>query len=211
MEIIKEVFKLLSNVGVFGLAMWFIQMLLSKSAERKFESYKNELDQKTKEFQFLLDSKLETYKIELNLQNYKATKVYEQQLNIVIDLHRNLTNLNKEMVLLSLLLMKNITDKTDETEKNEIEQAAKAITTYDNFVLFYHNNLIFIPQKIVDKINDIIGEYSKNFLSYFNQRGTNNEITYEQAFESAKKLSTDINQALGLLTIEFKKQLGVEN
>ena len=47
-------------------------------------------------------------------------------------------------------------------------------------------------------------------MSYITQRGKKNEITFEQAYESAKKITTEIKQALDLLTFEFKKQLGVE-
>ena len=77
---IMEIINLLRDLGIFGLAMWFIQLLLSKSADRKFESYKMELDHKSREFQATLDSKIELYRAELNLQNYKSTQIYERQL-----------------------------------------------------------------------------------------------------------------------------------
>lgn len=73
-----EIIELLRDLGVFGLFMWFIQMLLSKSASRQFEGYKNDLNKTLIEHQTLFDSRLELYKTELNLQNYKATKIYEQ-------------------------------------------------------------------------------------------------------------------------------------
>ncbi len=209
--IVEKIFELLRDLGIFGLAMWFFQLLLTKSADRKFERYKSELDQKTKEFQFFLDSKLETYKIELNLQNYKATKVYEQQLTTIIDLHKKPAILSRKMAIIPVSLMKNITERTDDTEKKEIDTVAEAMTSYDDFLLFYQDNLIFLPQSIVDKINGIIGEYNQNFLSYVSQRGTKNEITFQQASDSGKKMTNEIKQALGLLTHEFKNLLGVEN
>jgi hypothetical protein len=208
--ITEKIFELLGNLGFFGLAMWFIQMLLSKSADRKFEKYKTELDQKTKEFQFNLDSKLETYKIELNLQNYKATKIYEQQLTIILDIHKKLSILNRKMAIMPVVLMKNITERTEETEKKEIDAVSEAIIAYDDLHLFYQDNLIFIPQNIVEKINSILGDYSQNFVSYVSQKGTNNEITFEQAFASAKRMPSEIKQALDLLTFEFKSLFGVE-
>jgi hypothetical protein len=208
--IIEKIFELLGNIGIFGLAMWFIQMLLSKSADRKFEKYKSELDQKTKEFQFFLDSKLETYKVELNLQNYKTTKVYEEQLTIIKELHKKLTALNKKMAIISVVLMKNIAERTEETEKKEIDTVSEAIIAYDDFLLFYQDNLIFIPQNIVDKINGILTDYSQNFVSYVSQKGTNNEITFQQALTSANRILHEIKQALDLLTFEFKNLLGVE-
>ena len=208
--IVEKIFKLLGDLGVFGLAMWFIQMLLSKSADRKFERYKTELDQKSREFQLFLDTKLETYKVELNLQNYKATKIYEQQLNIIIDLHKKLTILSRKMAIIPVVLMKNITEKTNETEKKEIDTVADAMIAYDNFLLFYQDNLIFFPQNIVDKTNSIIGEYSQTFISYVSKKGTENEITFQQALESGTKITNEIKQALDLLTYEFKNLLGVE-
>ena len=208
--IIENIFELLGNIGVFGLAMWFIQMLLSKSADRKFEKYKSELDQKTNEFQFFLDSKLETYKNELNLQNYKATKIYEQQLTIIIEIHKKLTILNRKMAIIPLVLMKNIAERTEETEKKEIDAVSETIIAYDEFLSFYQDNLIFIPQNIVDKINSILNDYSQNVLSYVTKKGTENEITFEQALASAKKIPSEIKQALDLLTFEFKSLLGVE-
>jgi len=92
-----EIINLLRDLGIFGLAMWFIQLLLSKSANRKFEAYKTELDSKTREFQATLDSKMELYKAELNLQNYKSTQIYERQLDVIIELHKKLVKLNREM------------------------------------------------------------------------------------------------------------------
>jgi len=208
--IVEKIFKLLGDLGVFGLAMWFIQMLLSKSADRKFERYKTELDQKAREFQLFLDTKLEIYKVELNLQNYKATKIYEQQLNIIIDLHKKLTILSRKMAIIPIVLMNNIAEGTIETEKKEIDTVAEAMIAYDNFLLFYQDNLIFFPQNIVDKTNDIIGEYSQTFISYVSKKGTENKITFEQAHTSAKRITNEIKQALDLLTFEFKSLLGVE-
>lgn len=210
MVTIKEILDLLRDLGVFGLAMWFIQMLISKSADKKVESYKTELDQKTKEFQFILDSKLETYKIELNLQNYKATKIYEQQLSIIIDIHKKLTILNRKMAIMPIVLMKNITERTEETEKKEIVAISEAIIAYDDFFLFYQDNLIFIPQNVVDKLNNILRDYSQNFISCIPKKGIENKMTFEKALSSADRIINEIKQALDLLTSEFKSILGVE-
>ncbi len=207
-----ETLNLLENIEVlvFGLVMWVIQLLLLKSANRKFESYKTELNQKTKEFQFLLDSKLQTYRMELKLQNYKETKVYEQQLTIIIDLHKKLTVLHKKMVLISIALKQRISEQTEEYEKKELESVADASITYDDLLLFYQDNLIFIPQNTVDTIDTILQEYSQNFANYIKQRGTINDITFEQALESESKINGEIKEALNLLTCEFKRLIGVE-
>jgi rhamnose utilization protein RhaD (predicted bifunctional aldolase and dehydrogenase) len=203
------IIELLRDLGVFGLLMWFIQLLLSKSADRKFETYKSELSQKTQEFQSLLDSKLELYKVELNLQNYKATKIYEQQLSIIIELHRKLIKLNQTMAMMSVALM-TIVESNEVTEKKEVDQVAKAGVCYDDFNAFYQDNIIFIPTNTTNKIDNIIREYSQNFSSYISQRGTKNEITFEQARNIAQKIINEIKPALEQLTFDFRRLLGVE-
>lgn len=206
----KEIFDLFRDLGIFGLAMWFIQMLLTKSADKKVEKYKTELEQRTKEFQFLLDSKLETYKIELTLQNFKATKVYEQQLTIIIELHRKLTILNRNMAVISVVLMNDIIEKTDISGKKVDDQFASTIVAYDDFLSFYQNNLIFIPQYIIDKISKILNEYSRDIIGFMKQRGTADDITFQQALEASHKISNEMKQAIDLLSQEFKSLLGVE-
>ena len=42
------------------------------------------------------------------------------------------------------------------------------------------------------------------------QRGTINDITFEQALESGSKIKGEIKEALNSLTCEFKRLIGVE-
>ena len=95
---------------------------------------------------------------------------------------------------------------SDETENKEIDAVSDAIIAYDDLYLFYQDNLIFIPQNIVDKINSILSDYSQNFISYVSQKGTKNEITFEQALNSANRIPNEIKQALDLLTFKFISQ-----
>src|SRR5690554_7557025 len=117
-----EIIELLRDLGIFGLFMWFIQMLLSISASRQFEGYKNDLNKTLIEHKTLFDSRLELYKTELNLQNYKATKIYEQQLSIIIELHKKLLILNQEMAVMIVVRMKNLAEKTSDSEEKDLSQ-----------------------------------------------------------------------------------------
>lgn len=205
-----EIIELLKDIGIFGLVMWFIQMLLSKSANRQFESHKNELKHATIEYQSLLDIKLELYKTELNIQNYKATKIYEHQLSIIIELHRQLLVLNQEMALMSVAIMKNIAGPNSDTEKNEREQVAKAVVLYDNFTKYYQENILFIPQNTADKIQEISAKYLTDLLNHLTKKEPEKDLAFKQAQEISTRLTTEIKETIDQLKLDFRKLLGVE-
>ncbi|MBV2223652.1 MAG: hypothetical protein KUL74_02215 [Cloacibacterium sp.] len=205
-----EIIELLRDLGVFGLFMWFIQMLLSKSASRQFEGYKNDLNKTLIEHQTLFDSRLELYKTELNLQNYKATKIYEQQLSIIIELHKKLLTLNQEMAVMIIVRMKNLTEKTAESEEKDLSQIAKTGAYYDDFLKFFQQNILFIPQDTADKIDLIIKEYVSNILNLITKKGTTEDLSFDEVQSLGLKLRTEIKEAIEILKIDFRKLLGVE-
>ena len=203
-----EIINLLRDLGIFGLAMWFIQLLLTKSADRKFETYKTELDHKTREFQATLDSKMEVYRAELNLQNYKSTQVYERQLNVIIDLHKKLTRLNREMQIMTAFIKQIIKDAEQE-ETDRIKNAGEA---YNDFMLFYQDNLIFIPKHTVDKLNIIRDDYWSSFNDYTFGRnyGIRDKFTWEKSKEAGDKVKEKIQPAVDQLVTDFRQLIGFE-
>ncbi|WP_297090331.1 hypothetical protein [uncultured Draconibacterium sp.] len=205
-----EIIELLRDLGIFGLFMWFIQMLLSKSASKQFETYKNELNKTLIEHQSLFDNRLELYKTELNLQNYKATKIYEQQLSIIIELHKKLLTLNQEMAIMIVVRMKNLTERTAESEDKDLTQIAKTGAFYDDFLKFFQQNILFIPQDTADKIDLIIKEYISNILSLITKKGTSDDLSFEEVNSLSIKLRTEIQEAIEVLKTDFRKLLGVE-
>jgi len=194
-------FNILRDIGIFGLALWFIQYLLNKSASRKFEVYKTELEQKTREFQATLDSKLELYKAELNIQSYKATKIYEQQLAVIIELDRKLKAMNEKALGMRLALMSN---------KNKDKAFADATIAHDNFRSFYRNNAILIPQETTDKLDDILKEHSTDFANCLSKYQVGNSLDFQKEAESIIVFVNEMQEAEILLKSDFKKLLGVE-
>jgi hypothetical protein len=203
-----EIINLLRDIGVFGLAMWFIQLLLSKSADKKFESYKLELDHKTREFQATLDGKLELYRAELNLRNYKSTQVYERQLNVIIDLHKKLTKLNREMQIMTAYMKPVVND----AEREETERIKSAGESYNDFFIYYQDNLIFINKNTVDKLNIIRNEYWSSFNDYTFGRNYNiqDKMTYQKSVEAMNRVKEKIQPAVDQLTADFRELIGVE-
>lgn len=205
-----EIIELLRDIGLFGFFMWFFQMLLTKSANRQFESHKNELNKNSIEHQSLFDRKLELYKTELNLQNYKSTKIYEQQLLILIELHKKILILNQEMAIMIVVRMKNIAEKTSETEEKDKSQMAITIIHYDAFRNFFQENILFIPQNTANKIDIILKEYVSNLMDLITKKGTENDLSFEEVHSLALKLKTEIKEAIDILKTDFRKLLGVE-
>ena len=206
---IMEIINLLRDLGIFGLAMWFIQHLLSKSADRKFESYKTELDHKSREFQATLDSKIELYRAELNLQNYKSTQIYERQLDVIIELHKKLVKLTREMQIMTALLRQVIKDEKQE----ENERVKNAADSYNDFLQFYQDNLIFIPQSTVVKLNSIRDDYWTSFNDYTfgKNHASGDKYTWELLKEAGNRVREKIQPAVDQLVTDFRQLIGVEN
>ncbi len=203
-----EIIYLLRDLGIFALAAWFIQHLISKSADRKFEFYKTELDHKTREFQSTLDSKIELYRSELNLQNYKATQIYEKQLTTISDLHKKLVKLNREMREMTLFMKPIVKDG----EQEEIDRMKRAGDSYNDFFLFYQDHSIFFPQVTVDKLDSIRNEYFSSYNDYTFGRTFNirDKMTYEKAIEAGKRVQEKIQPALTQLEDDFRQLIGLE-
>jgi len=206
---VMSIINLLRDIGVFGLAMWFIQLTLTKSADRKFETYKTELNHKTREFQALLDSKMEFYRAELNLQNYKSTQTYERQLNVIIDLHKKLSKLNREMQAMTAF----IKEVHEDSEQEEAERIKKAGESYNDFMEFYLDNLIFIPKNTVDKLDSVRNDYFNSYMDYTlgRQFGTEPKFTYQKFKEASNRVKDKIQPAVNQLVIDFRELIGVEN
>jgi hypothetical protein len=202
-----EIINLLRDLGIFGLAMWFIQLLLTKSADRKFETYKSEIDHKTREFQATLDSKMELYRAELNLKNYKSTQVYERQLNVIIDLHKKLTRLNREMQIMTAFMKPVIQD----AEQEETERIKNAGEAYNDFMFFYQDNLIFIPKHTVVKLNTIRDDYWSSFNDYtFSRNYGIKDFTFEKSNAAGDRVKEKIQPAVDQLVTDFRQLIGIE-
>lgn len=206
MQTIIEIIHVLKDVGIFGLAMWFIQRVLTKSAERKTEILKVELDQKTKEFQYTLDNKLETYKIDLAFINYKNSKIYERQLDAILELHNQIKHLNSEMVALSLYIAKSKFEDNEEIKNKIYEKLSHTIKTHDELQKNYINIQLFIPQKIVNLIDNILRNFADNIMNLMEL----NELDKDDILITISKIRKETKQAIDLLSFEFKNLLGVD-
>lgn len=184
-----DIIELLKELGIFGTAMYFIQLMMSKSADRKFEAYKDELGQKTREFQVKLDTKLELYKSELNLRNYKSTKTYEKQLDSILTLNKKLSNLNRDMIAMTAFMKTIVKD----AEKEELERINIAANRYNDFIKYFDGHKIFYPPKTVEKIEQIRNDFFTSYLDY--------TLGHELGFKDKETA-----QKAGRLAVEYKNR-----
>jgi hypothetical protein len=202
----NNIYDVLKEIGVFGLAMWFIQLLITKSTDKKFELYKMELEHKTREFQSSIDNKFENYKAKLNLNNYKSTKIYEKQLDAIIDLHRKLANLHMAMQAMTALFKQVV----DTFEKDEEIKIKKVIDTYNDFLLFYEENKIFLPEKTIEGLDKIRNDYYSAFIDYTHgKQYVSIDIEARSSMRQAnEKVNNEISPNLKLLIEDFRRLIG---
>jgi hypothetical protein len=205
-----EIIQVLRDIGIFGLAMFFFQLLISKSADRKFESYKTELDHKTREFQAVLDSKVESYRADLILQNYKSTHVYERQLNVFISLFEKISNLNIKMMAITAFIQIVPTDVA-EAEKEERDALAEIGDLYNELSNYYKKNLIFIPQRTVIKINGLLDEYFDGINSCIVEKSCGTKADFAKMKAKVGKIVRErIPIALDQLVVDFQSLIGIK-
>lgn len=201
-----EWLPLLKELGIFSIAGGFITYLLNNSSNRKLEAYKAELSQEGKNFQASLDAKLEAHKTELRIQSYKSTKVYEQQLAAIIQLHSLLTDLHVAM----LALTSPIKQVHSDFNKEEFERISKAADCYNAFIDFFNKSKIFFPADLAGKIQAIQVDYYKSLNKQkiaFEMQSASAFITAEM--ETATQIVREIQNALQELTIEFQNLIGL--
>src|SRR6218665_476084 len=97
-----------------------------------------------------------------NFQNYRSTKVYDRQINAIIDLHKMLTWLHEDMVDMTLVsrLSWSSQEETEKeqkerAEKEEIERKTKVIDSYLALQKHYLDNSILLPKETADKVESL--------------------------------------------------------
>lgn len=203
-----EYINLFKELGIFSIAMFFIQLILSKSADRKFEAYKMELDQRSKAFQNNLDTNLQLFKARMDLENFKSTKVYERQLNVIVDLHKKLVNLNMSMNEMTALFKQ----VRESFEKEDEERIQHVNASYNEFLRFYEEHKIFLPDNTISSLEKIRADYFSIFLDYTHgkQYGSMDKEARLKMSMTSERMKNDIQPSLKLLIDDFRYLLGPE-
>ena len=105
--------------------------------------------------------------------------------------------------------MKPIIKDAKEEETERIKNAGEA---YNEFMLFYHDNLIFIPKHTVEKLNILRDDYWSSFNDYtFGLNyGGRDKFTYEKSKEAGDRVKVKIQPAVDQLVADFRQLIGIE-
>ena len=99
-----------------------------------------------------------------------------------------------------------------DAEQEEIDRIKKAGDSYNDFMLFFQDNLIFIPQKTIDKLESIRNAYFNSYMDYTfgRQFGIESKFTFEKSKEAGDRVQEKIQPAVNQLVADFKYLIGVE-
>src|SRR4051812_1187796 len=93
--------QILQSIGIFGLIItgitWLLKSLGQDLIARRFKAYEKELDIKSHEYQQQLDTSLQTHKAKLDIEHTQFIKLHERRLEIMIELYKKLSILDKAM------------------------------------------------------------------------------------------------------------------
>ena|SRR6218665_107317 len=198
---------------------WFVQRPIINREKRKYESYKLELDRKyesykrefdskpellkgeldrqAREFQNLLDSKMELCRSELNFHSYKSTKIYDRQLNVMVDLYVMLVKLHRYM----LYITRYPTGVEEERERRK--NADNLLNDFDNH---YFNNSILLPKTMADKMESLRAGYLDNYVTY----AIGNDNKKQEKLDKIHKKIEDMKPSLDQLAEDFRRFIAAE-
>lgn len=210
-EAIKQsgIITLLRDWGLFAGTIWLVQHLINKSTTKNIEKYKSKLSEETKEFQLKLDFDLENYKEKLNFETFKATRLHERRLNVILELHKKLITLNRNMLEMTAF-MKEI--HTDNPEQEEVDRIKKAAESYNDFMLYLQENSIFIPESTEKNLDQIRNDYFESYSDYtFGRKFGISDFTYKKSSEAGERVKGKISDAVIKLKSDFRELIGSTN
>ncbi len=100
-------------------------------------------------------------------------------------------------------ILKPVVEDADQEETDRINSAGEA---YNNFILFFSDNLILIPQQTVDQLNTIKDDYwnSLNDYTFGRNYGIKDKFTFEKSLEAGERVREEIQPALNQLIRDFR-------
>jgi hypothetical protein len=192
-EITIEIIRILGQVGIFGIAVYWIQKLVDNSASKR----------------------LEEYKASLSLLESKETGLHSKRLEIIESLYSRLVELNSSMSTLTNPVKFSPTDY----QKYEAELVSKANETFQSYHTFFEKNKIYFSEstcKLIHEIRDAfyqaLWDYNQHKL--FEAHGINDRKLISEAYQnlekSYKSVKDEIPKLRANLENEFRRILAVQ-
>jgi len=186
-------------VLIVAAATYIIQKLGEYALDKRLKAYEKELDNK----QALLEK-------EINLTIAKTTKLFESRLSILQDIYKKLVTLDREMNVMTMTFK----EIKEDPEKEENERIANAGNAYNDYLLSFTENKIFLTKSLDEKLEQIRQSYFDSYWDYTSGKrfgGMDFKFTYENAVAASHKVRNLIPPILKEIENEFRKLLGVED
>lgn len=191
-----------------GLIYWLLQTTINLYLNKRFESYKVELQTKSQEYKLGLDKTLEEHKSILNLSNLKQGKLHDLRLNIISDLYQKLVILNRNTREMTTPIKLVIED----SKKEEGERLYKTANSFNDFVKFYEERKIYFPADICKKLDELTHQFLEIFTGYSFEKESNEVFTMERhrkLKEISEKVRKEMPEILINIENDFRCLLGV--
>jgi len=196
---LQEVIQYIGQpVLIVGAVTYIIQKLGEYALDKRLKVYEKELDNK----QALLEK-------EITLTVARTTKLYEDRLSILRDIYKKMVTLDREMNVMTMPF-KEVRQDAEKEENERIENAGKA---YNDFLLCYTENKVFLTKKLDSHLEKLRQSYFDSYWDYTSGRrfgGMDFKFSYEQAKAASDKVRNQIPPILTEIEVEFRKLLGVE-
>jgi len=218
-----ELYNLIQNNGpgvliIFAILLFgkkLIEYFFDETIELKktelnqnLENHKNKLEQENKEFQHLLNIKLDEF-------NIQFSKLHQERAEIIKSMYQKLIELQSSMTVFTRRIHPIINDEQQE-RKERLERVNKAIKDFNNYHLL---NKIYFKKDLDKKLAHLSKEYWDNGWDFatienaFNEKEVQKELFkeyYEKSKLISEKVKYDFPKLIEELEDDFRILLGVE-
>lgn len=190
-EIIQEVIKLATQVGIFGIAAYWIQKQIDKSSQQRLEEFKSTL----------------------SLLSSKGTKLHEKRFHVIEELYSKLVDLESSMIKLT-----HPVKFSNDYEKQEIDLLNTANAKFQDFTVYFEKTKIYFNPITCNQIEIFREEIREAFMNYHEHTLFKKDEVDKETFISARKkkmvafqsMTNDIPSLKNNLELDFRKIMIVD-
>ncbi|MBQ0907931.1 hypothetical protein KBJ98_04360 [Flavobacterium sp. F-328] len=175
--------------------------------KQHLEKYKSSIEQNNKDFQHLLDIKLNTF-------NIRFSELHQERAKVIKELYFKLLELQSSMYDFTRRAHVVIEDAEKE-EQERADRVNKAIKEFNNY---YLPNKIFFSRKLAEKLDNLSKEYwnkgseFSSFMGHFKNMlpGGSAQDIFVKIKQISDFIEKDIVELIEDIENEFRGILGVE-
>lgn len=206
-----------------GVVLFGIQAIINYILNKRIENYKHDINEKAQKSNHdltlkLQDSnhglsiKLEEFKTDLSLIFAKQSKLHENRLVVISDLYGKIVDLHQKMTELTIRFKIVPADK-EMADKQELERIHLTGSSYNDFLIFYLKNKIYLSTETCEKIDSIQKHYSIVFYDYTIDKRLGmppDRESFNKIYKTFDTVNEVITPILGQIADDFRELLGVK-